>query len=420
MAVIKNQHIYLPKKHLDYSKWAVIACDQFTSDNEYWEMVTNYTSDSPTTLNLIFPEIYLSRDNSERIKQINQNMADYYRNGLIQDEGACMILVNRSTKQHKKRLGIVMAVDLEEYSFKHDEPSLIKATEGTIIDRIPPRVEIRKEAIFELPHIMLLYDDRDQQIAETLYKEKENLEQVYNFVLNMEGGKIEGYKIKDVASIMKKFDELLSPEYLQKTFNTDKPLLFAVGDGNHSLATAKEHWNRLKVNMSEEEQSAHPARFALVEAINIHDEGIEFEPIHRVVFNVKKNFIKGLKKLYKVNVKKADPSTYMTQKIIIGDKEEDFYLPNNSPLAIKLVQDYIDKCLGKRLEMSVDYIHGVEDLKDVCTKKANAVGITLPTIDKNQLFEFIIKHGVLPRKSFSIGEAREKRYYLEAHKIRLV
>ena len=313
-----------------------------------------------------------------------------------------------------------MCIDLEEYTFKADEPALIKATEGTIIDRIPPRVEIRKEAIFELPHIMLLYDDRELKIAENLFANKDQLEQVYNFYLNMEGGQLTGYKIKDVNSVMNKFEELLNPEYLQKTFNTDKPLLFAVGDGNHSLATAKEHWNRVKVNLTEEEQSAHPARFALVEAINIHDEGIEFEPIHRVVFNGGKRFIRGLKKLFKVNPKKADPSTYSVQKLIVNNEETEFYLPSNSPLAIKMVQDYIDKFVAKKFEVSVDYIHGEEDLKAVCAKKLNSVGITMPTINKNQLFEFIIKHGALPRKSFSIGEAREKRYYLEAHKIRLV
>lgn len=420
MSVIKNQHIYLPNRNLDYSKWAVIACDQFTSDEEYWETVKNYTSGSPTALSLIFPEIYLSKNNEEKIKEINQNMVAYYQSNLMVDEGPCMILVNRSTKQHKQRLGIVMCVDLEEYTFKADEPALIKATEGTIIDRIPPRVEIRKDAIFELPHIMLLYDDRELKIAETLFENKDQLEQVYNFYLNMEGGQITGYKIKDVAPVMKKFDELLAPEYLQKTFNTNKPLLFAVGDGNHSLATAKEHWNRIKAGLTEDEQSAHPARFALVEAINIHDEGIEFEPIHRVVFNAGKKFIKGIKKLFKVNPKKADPSTYSKQKLIFNKEEIEFFLPNNSPLAIKMVQDYIDKVVSKKFEVSVDYIHGEEDLKAVCDRKLNSVGITMPTIDKNQLFEFIIKYGALPRKSFSIGEAREKRYYLEAHKIRLV
>ena len=420
MSVIKGQHIYLPRRQLDLSKWAVIACDQFTSDEEYWQALRSYTSDSPTALDLIFPEIYLSKDNSERIKEINKNMLAYYQNGLLQDEGLCMILVNRSTKQHQQRLGIVLAVDLDEYSFKVDEPALIKATEGTIIDRIPARVEIRKDAVVELPHIMLLYDDRELKIAENLFARKEELEKVYDFTLNMEGGHITGYKIKDINSVISTFDALLNPDYIQRTFNTNTPILFAVGDGNHSLATAKEHWNKIKATLTEEEKIAHPARYALVEAINIHDNGIEFSPIHRVVYNAGKRFVKGLKKLYKVNPKKAPEGSYLKQKLIIDNKEEEFYLPNNSPLAIKMVQEYIDKCIEKRFEMAVDYIHGEEELKDICSKKKGSVGITLPTINKNQLFEFIIKHGVLPRKAFSIGEAREKRYYLEAHKIKLI
>ncbi len=422
MPVIKGQHIYLPKRTFDYTKWAVIACDQFTSDKEYWETVANYVSDAPTAYNLILPEIYLSNDNSQKIKEINQNIANYYNSELFNDEGLCMILVNRSTEQHKKRLGIVMTVDLENYSFNPDEQALIKATEHTILNRIPPRVEIRKNAIMEFSHVILLYDDRKLKIAENLYKNKENLEEVYNFNLNMQGGKLAGYKIKDkeVQKVINQFEELLKPEYLKETFNTDKPLLFAVGDGNHSLATAKEHWNNIKANLSEEEKQVHPARYALVEAINIHDEGIEFHPIHRVVFNAGKKFIKGLKKLFKVNVKKLDQNSYIVQKIITNGVEEDLYLPNNSPLAIKMVQEYIDNFHGKRLEMSVDYIHGEEELKNLCENKKDAVGITLPTLNKNELFEFIIKHGVLPRKAFSIGSAREKRYYLEGHKIKSV
>ena len=418
MSVIKKQHIFLPKKHLDLSKWAVIACDQFTQDKDYWQTVELYTEDAPSTLNLIFPKIYLGSNNSEKIKQINKNMVTYYQNGFICDEGPIMVLVNRKTQQHPQRLGIVMAVDLEEYSFRGDEDKLIKATEGTIVERIPPRVEIRKDAIFEFPHIMLLYDDRKLNIAQTLYENKQDLEQLYAFNLNMQGGSIEGYKIKNVDEIISKFDQLLTEDYLQQTFNTLTPLLFAVGDGNHSLATAKEHWKNIKHQLSEEEIANHPARYALVEAVNIHDKGIEFEPIHRVVYNADKKFLKGLKKLHKVNHKKSDD--YVTQKIFIEDKEFEYDLPKNSPLAIKLVQDYIDKYLGKRLDSSVDYIHGEEELKQLCQSNKKAVGLTLPTLDKTQLFEFIIKHGVLPRKSFSIGEAREKRYYLEAHKIKLV
>ena len=420
MSIIKKQHIYLPKNHFDLSKWAVIACDQFTSEPEYWERVESYVSDAPTTDKLIFPEIYLGKDNSARIKEINENMKAYNENNLLEDAGVCMILVNRSTKLHPKRLGIVLNVDLEEYDFRPEKPALIKATEGTIIERIPPRVEIRKDSIFELPHIMLLYDDREQHIAEKLYQNRASLEKVYDFNLNMDGGHLEGYKIKNVDEIISQFDKLLDKEYLQKTFNTTTPLLFAVGDGNHSLATAKEHWDRIKSTLSEEERQSHPARFALVEAVNIHDSGIEFSPIYRVVKNASPKFVKGLKKLAKINRKKAPEGSYVTQKLFVGGKEDEFDLPNNTPLAIKMVQDYIDECVADELEMTVDYIHGLDSLQEICSKDPKAVGITLPTLDKNQLFEFVIKHGVLPRKSFSIGEAREKRYYLEAHKIKLI
>lgn len=413
---IFKQHIYLPKKNFDMSKWAVIACDQFTSEPDYWSRVKNYVSGSPSTYDLIFPEIYLTKDNTEMIKKINKNMQEYNEKNILEDSSCSMILVNRSTQNHKKRLGIVMNIDVEDYDYRPNTDAVIKATEGTILERIPPRVEIRKDAIYELTHIMLLYDDRDQNIAENLYKNKENLEKVYDFNLNMEGGHIEGYKIKNCDEIIEKFNSLLTPEYLQKTFNSDKKILFAVGDGNHSLAVAKEHWNRIKGSLSEEERKCHPARYALVEAVNIHDEGIEFSPIYRVVTNASKGFLKKLKKIGK-SYKKTGA---MTEKLIYKDGEEDYELPNNSPLAIKLVQDLIDEELQKNLEMEVDYVHGLESLKEVVSKKENAVGITLPTINKNELFEFVLKYGVLPRKSFSIGEAREKRYYLEAHKIRVV
>ncbi len=416
MSVIKKQHIYLPKKHLDYSKWAVIACDQFTSEPNYWEQVSKFVEGAPTTLDLTFPEIYLGKDNHERIDRINKNMRSYYDKGLVEDAGPCMILVDRSTSLHPHRLGLVMNVDLETYDFRSDVPALIKATEGTIIERIPPRVEIRKDAILEFPHIMLLFDDRKQKIVETLYANRQNLEKVYDFDLNMGGGHISGWKVKNVDEVISQFDKLLDKDYLKETFNTETPLLFAVGDGNHSLATAKEHWNRIKVNLSEAERENHPARYVLVEAVNIHDQGIEFSPIYRVIKGADSNFVKGLKRLYKGP---KDEENCKKETIFVGNKAESYDLPNNSPLAIKLVQDYIDNCLTEQLEMSVDYVHGLDSLQEICAKD-NCIGLTLPTLDKSQLFEFVIKHGVLPRKSFSIGEAREKRYYLESHKIKLI
>ena len=420
MSVIKSQHLYLPKKHLDYTKWAVIGCEQFANDAEYWDTVKNYVSGSPSAYDLIFPEINFKSDWENKIQEINKNMASYYQGGLFEDIGPCMVLVNRTTKNHQKRLGLVMTVDLEKFSTIPSNPSLIKASEGSFVDRIPPRVEMRKNSILELSNIVVLYDDRKIHIADNLYARKSELEPLYNFNLNLDGGHIEGYKVKNVEGIIRLFDQLLTPEYLQETFKTKNQFLFAVADGNQSLVTAKEHWNNIKKMLTEDEQSAHPARYALVEAINIHDDGVELAPIHRIVMGAKKNFLKGLKKLFKVNAKKMGEKDFVSQKIFIGEQEDTINLPSNTPLAIKLVQDYIDKCSSKQIEMCVDYIKSEEELKQMCKIKRNAIGITFPRIKKQELFEFIIKNGPLPRRAFAMGEPREKRYYLEAHKIRLI
>ncbi len=419
MSIIKSQHIYLPNKHLDFTKWAVISCEQFANDEEYWETVKNYVSGSPTTYELILPEISFKSDWETKIKEINKNILNYYQAGMFEDAGPCIVLVNRSTKNHPKRLGLVMTVDLEKFSTIPTNQAPIKASEGSFVDRVPPRVEMRKDSIMELSNIVLLYDDRKIHIANNLYERREELDKLYEFNLNLDGGKVTGYRVKNVEGMTRLFDQLLTPEYLKETFNTDNEFLFAVADGNQSLVTAKEHWNNVKKFLNEEEQLNHPARYVLVEAINIHDDGVELNPIHRIVMGVNKSFLKGLKKLFKIN-KKMSEEEYTTQKIFMGDEEDTFYVPSNTPKAIKLIQDYIDKCSSKHIEMSVDYIKSEEELKQTCKIKRNAIGITIPKINKNELFEFIIKQGPLPRKSFAMCEPKEKRYYLEAHKIKLV
>lgn len=419
MQVIKSQHIYLPNKHLDFTKWAVIGGEQFSNDEEYWETVKNYVSGSPTTYDLVLTDLQFKGDWESRIKEVNKNIINYYQAGMFEDIGPCMVLVNRSTKNHPKRLGLVMTIDLEKFTTIPTNPAPIKASEGSFVDRVPPRVEMRKDSLMELSNIVVLYDDRKIHIADNLYERREELDKLYEFNLNLDGGKLTGYRVKNIEGMTRLFDQLLTPNYLQETFNTTTEFLFAVVEGNQALVTAKEHWNNVKKFLTEEEQINHPARYALVEAINIHDEGIEFSPIHRIVMGVNKSFVKGLKKLFKVN-KKMSEDDYISQKIFIGEEEDTFYLPKNTPTAIKLIQDYIDKCSSKHIEMSVDYIKGEEELKNLCKIKRNAIGITFPKINKNELFEFIIKQGPLPRKAFSIGEPKEKRYYFEAHKIKLI
>lgn len=420
MSVIKNQHILLPRKQFEMSKWSVIAYDQFTKDKEYWESVQSYTSGAPTTLDLILPNIYFAQDNSERVAQIIKNMRAYNDNNIFEDLGQCMVLVDRSTPEHKKRLGLMLCVDLENYEPDAVSNALIRPSECPFINRIPARVELRQNTIFELPHIILLYDDREQNIAETLYKEKENLEKLYDFNLNMGGGHITGYKIKNAEQVIAKFNELISATYTQKIYGTEappeNPLMFIIGEGNSSLRTAKEHWNKLKPTLDAEQQESHPARFALVEAINLHDEGVDLVPIHRIIKNANRKFIKKLRTLYKLAPKELGT---ITTKVYLGEREEEIKLPNNTCLAVKLVQDLIDKFLSKDLEMSIDYTSKPDEVTDVCAKD-DAIGIILPQISKTELFEFIMKFGALPRRTFNFGTPKEKRYYLEVHKIKLI
>ncbi len=416
MTIIKKEHLYLPQKNFDLSKWAVNASDQFSNKKEYWENVKNYVVGSPTVFDMILPDAYFDLEYHEKIKQMSKNMQEYYKNNLFYDLGMCMVLVNRSTKFHKNRLGIVLNVDIEEFGTDVSLNKQIMPLEKNNVDRIPPKVEMRKDAIFEFPYSIVLYDDRVQNIAENLFKEKDTLEKLYSFNLNMGGGHLYGYKVKDADEVIKSFETLAQAN---NQGEAKKPL-FLVAKGINSFATALEHWNNIKVNLSEEERQIHPARYMAVEAININSSAIEFKPVHRVVYNAGRCFVRGLKKLFKVNHKKVDGSEYATYKIIYKNKEILFDLPNNSAEAIKKVQDYIDSRLENKLEMSLDFVYDEEKVKDICDKNKKAVGIFMPTLNKNEVFDFVAINGTLPRKAFSIGEPEECRYQLEAHKIKFI
>ncbi len=399
MNVIKAPRILLPNPTIDLSKWSVIACDQFTSEPEYWQQLSDSILDSPSSLHLIFPEVYLGKNEEDTIQKINQNMKKYLKDNLFVDAGECFVLVNRKTEFKNQRLGLVISVDLEAYDYSEKSQSLIRATEKTVISRIPPRVKIRKDALIELPHVQLLMDDRELHIIENLYEKRNQLEKIYDFELNMNGGHLKGYKISDTSSIINQLNQLIKDN-----------MLFIVGDGNHSLATAKACWEMIKPSLNEEQKNIHPSRYAMVELINIHDEGLEFEPIHRVIFDANEDFIPGLKELAKGN-SECFYYTKINGKTLLP-------LTENAPEAIRLVQDYIDSYLHANPNTSVDYVHGEDSLLSICKKHANAIGITLPPIDKNDIFDYVAHFGVLPRKSFSMGEASEKRYYLECRKIK--
>ena len=400
---IKAPHILLPKKGTDMNAWAVIACDQFTSQLDYWNDVEKLVGDKPSTLRMMFPEAYLGKVNDEEfINKVNSNIQNYLDTGVLVDQGECFILIDRKTSVVDRRLGLIIAIDLEDYTYEKGVKSLIRASEATIVDRIPPRLKIRENAPVELPHILFLFDDKKREIIEKLWEKRGDFEKVYDFNLNKEGGHITGYKITNTASIIKQF------EYLLKENNNG--LLFIVGDGNHSLATAKAHWDKIKVNLSEEERNTHPARYALVEALNIYDEGLIFEPIHRVVFNVDDTFLSGLRKVL--------CGEYESYTFSIGNGKEKLMMPKIGPEAYEIVQAYVDAYLLEHKQASVDYIHDEDQTIEVAEKHPGSVAIIMPALTKGDIFDYIAKDKVLPRKAFSMGHATEKRYYLESQRIK--
>lgn len=400
---IKTPHILLPKEGTDMHAWTIIACDQFTSQLDYWQDVEKIVGNRPSTLRMMFPEAYLGKVNEEEyIAKTNATIEKYLKDGTLIDQGECFILVDRSTPVVKRRLGLIIAIDLDDYTYEKGVKSLIRASEATIVERIPPRLKIRKDAAVELPHILFLFDDKKREIIEELYAKRGDFEKVYDFELMKNGGHIKGYKITDTKPIIDKFEKLLK--------ENGNGLLFIVGDGNHSLATAKAHWDKIKVNLSEKEKENHPARYALVEALNIYDEGLIFEPIHRVVFNPKEDFVKGLK-----DVLKGENKTYVYSSSF---GKEEISIPKVGPEAYKIVQTYIDSYLKNHPETSVDYIHDEDQTIEVSKQNPGSVALIMPALSKDDIFNYIAKDEVLPRKAFSMGHAVEKRYYLESKRIK--
>ncbi len=399
--IVVAPHILLPRKGTDMSAYAVIACDQFTSQVEYWNDLKDMIGDKLSTFHMIYPEAYLeSTDQNEYIQKINQNIDSYLKDNLLVDMGECFVLVERVTAYGVRRLGLVISVDLEEYSYERGVPCSIKASEATIIERIPPRLKIRKDAPIELPHTLLLFDDKEKSNIEQLYAKRKELDLLYDFELNQNGGHIRGYLVKDTEAVIKKFNDIYK--------KNNNGLMFIVGDGNHSLATAKAHWENIKKTLSKEEQENHPARFALVEANNVYDDGIIFEPIHRILFKAG-NFQNEL------NALDGDGSLAYSYSKKEGKKA--IKTPKSAAETYQIIQKLIDKNLKENPEMKVDFIHDESSVLEIADKNPDSLAIVMPALGKSDIFEFVAKDMVLPRKSFSMGHASEKRYYLEAKKI---
>lgn len=388
----------------DMTRWSVVACDQYTSEPEYWEEVDSLVGGSPSALRLILPEIYLGReDTPARIRDINRKIREYLNNGAFREYKNAMIYVERVQSDGKVRRGIVGAIDLEQYDYRAGSKSAVRATEATVVERIPPRLEIRKDAEIELPHIMILIDDPKMTVVEPLAEKP--LEKLYDFQLMQGGGSIAGYLLREgeIAAV----DSALAA--LQKNCE----MLFAMGDGNHSLATAKEHYEKLKRENPDADLSNHPARYALCEIVNLHSEALEFEAIHRIV-NVKdpEKMLFEMSEALHLSGMKSEQSVTVHR----GNKHRTLYiLKPTSKLAVGSVQNFLDDYL-KRNGGTIDYIHGADVLKRLA-EADGAAGFELEAMRKEDLFPAVVTDGALPRKTFSMGHAADKRYYLEARKI---
>ncbi len=429
---IQIPEIYLPKSGIDLSKWAVIACDQFTSQPEYWQKVEMIVGDNPSTYHMILPEVFLeSEDEETRIRKAQNKMQEYLRSGVFQKyEG--IILVER-TVMGKTRHGLIMALDLEKYDFHTGSQTLIRATEGTIIERLPPRMRIREGANLEFPHILVLIDDPEFTVIEPLRDRKEELIKLYDFDLMQGSGHIRGYGInsnEEQSEVIQALENLANPQNFKSRYQLDDDLgvlLFAMGDGNHSLATAKAIWEKIKDQVGPD----HPARYALVEIENVHDQGLEFEPIHRVIFNYKENPLKAMQTFWGENFSISEKMTCpaMIQRVNQQENQNQnfgfidpsgYYVVTiqnpSSNLAVGTLQTFLDQWIKEGMAEKIDYVHG-EDITCSLGQKDHNCGFYLPVMEKDQLFKTVILDGALPRKTFSMGEAQEKRFYLEGRLI---
>lgn len=432
-------NILLPKKEVDMQRWAVIACDQYTSDRDYWRHLDEQVGLAPSTLRLTLPEVYLEdSDVEERIQAINRTMEIYLTQGVLEEQPPGLVLVDRRTAAVPSRKGLMVALDLEHYDYRPGSQSLIRATEGTIIERLPPRIRVRENAPIELPHIMVLIDDPQRTVIEPLCEEK--LEKVYDVELLCNGGHLKGYRVDQpelLDQVAQALEKLADPQSYRNRYNVEgEVMLYAMGDGNHSFATAKAIWEKLKQEAVDPQQMMdHPARFALVELVNIHDPGLEFEAIHRVLFDVDGAALKQQMddffaqrgtpmimthcadlKAAQAHIDEAQAEhafvMVVAGKFFAGDIADPEFT-----LEVASLQAFLDDFLGRNTEVHIDYIHGEREVTELGSKE-NSAGFYLPSISKHDLFRTIVLDGALPRKTFSMGEADEKRFYLECRRIR--
>ncbi len=386
-------NILLPKKN--FEKWSVIACDQYTSDKEYWNEVEKNVGDCPSALNIILPEIYLS-ETEERVERINATMTKYIEEGVFEELSNAFVYLEREIEKGKIRRGIVGMIDLEEYDYNSGSSALCRATEQTVAERIPPRVKIRRNAPIEMPHVMVFINDPENKVLGYFEKNKDLLFKLYDFTLMQKGGHLEGYLVdgEECDRVNSALASLVSDGFL-----------YAVGDGNHSLATAKECY---RLNPTEK------TRYALVEIVNIYDSSIEFEPIYRVLFNCNKEHLLSEMKKQLTFTEKGEKAQGF--EIVDKNGSETVYIIPTAKLPVGTLQAFLDDYIQKNPSVEIDYIHGIEDTKKLCQAE-NTVGFLFDGMRKDELFGAVDADGSLPRKTFSMGHADSKRFYLEARKL---
>lgn len=403
---------------VDGSRWCAVACDQYTSEPEYWEDAARFVGDAPSTLRLMLPELYLE-DSESRIPAIHAAMDKAIREHLVAHPNA-MIYLERTQSDGTVRCGIVGAVDLEAYDYTRGSTSLIRATEGTVLERIPPRMAVRRGAPLELPHVMLLIDDPEKTVVESAKAYASTQKPIYDFDLMLGGGHVTGYLLEaDIqSSLCDSLGALVAPSAMQARYGDASlsPLLFAVGDGNHSLASAKATYEEIKAQIGSDAALLHPARYALAEVVNLHDDALNFEPIYRVVFGADTSDLLEKLDTYISNLHGSAAPQSLTA--VVGTAEREIAIPSPvQQLTVGTLQAFLDLYIKDHAGVTVDYIHGEDSLRRLA-KADHAIGFLFDGMKKHELFRTVLYDGALPRKTFSMGHAQDKRYYLECRKIK--
>lgn len=417
---VRIPDVLLPAPGVDHHAFAVIACDQFTSQADYWKEVASVVGDSPSALHCVLPEVYLEEpDVADRIDAVQKTAASYVADGVLAPAGPGFVVTERILPDGSTRQGLVLAIDLEAYDFSPGSTSLIRATEQTILDRLPPRVRIREGAAIELPHIMIMIDDTENHVFSYIDSVKDQLTQLYDTPLMLGGGRITGRSLNSTGQLEElasRLEALISPERLQQRYGTEVPLLFPVGDGNHSLAAARTYWLHLKNTGASLE---HPARYALVEIVNLHGQGMSFHPIHRLVRHITEADLTGALETQGFTLHENTSTTPpVSVRMHTSEGTKVFVAGDGVALPVASVDAALEQLSRRTGKISTDYVHDLDSLEKWMSEAA--IVLEMPAIDPNHIIPTVVRDGVLPRKAFSIGAARDKRYYLEARKIRQV